>query len=417
MPDGTDDHSGWLYKRYPVFQSYWQRRWCILRAKSFLYYKDETCKVAHGRVNLHPNTTIVRFNDELAPAACNQLSTSRPFGFMLDVNPARGDQRQLLYFDACDAEVLNLWVLALLRAVHNVAELVRSVSSDSSEIMVGQRSISSASTRCSSTASPLGGTCGERTFGDWQTPDNGRASEKEALQRNTLAPGTPSTTDSPTPSMYFDLTEDDAVGLRYCNVGVSDDTLESPQQTAAVAEPRRTYLYRRQPSRADVAVGPDDPMDPDGSDITESGSDAFRDGDRVCLVGLVSETGCQLNGQCGIALGFVSSKMRWQVRLDGSREVKLVKPTNLLKSTAAEFDTSIVCLSSSFLHPTEVSHFVGDGACIICLELFKGSAITITRCGHVFHTRCLNRSAGHACPQCRQSIDDPSVEPLPEPQP
>merc|ERR1712094_144144 len=82
-----------------------------------------------------------------------------------------------------------------------------------------------------------------------------------------------------------------------------------------------------------------------------------------------------------------------------------------------ECDTSVACLSSAFIHPNEVEHFIGESTCIICLESFKGSAITITRCGHIYHSRCLNRSIGNACPQCRQSIDDPSVEPVPESQP
>merc|ERR1712183_347966 len=103
--------------------------------------------------------------------------------------------------------------------------------------------------------------------------------------------------------------------------------------------------------------------------------------------------------------------MGWQVRLKGCGEVKLVKSVNLSRPAMQE---QVNCLSDSFICQDDLMNFVGDNTCAICLDEFSGSAITITRCGHIFHSRCLTRARTNTCPQCRQRVDDPSAEVVPE---
>jgi len=140
----------------------------------------------------------------------------------------------------------------------------------------------------------------------------------------------------------------------------------------------------------------------------------FTSGDLICLVGLTSEGGSKLNGRRGILLKFEDSRQRWQVKLKRSREVKLVRSVNLSRPSTKEL---VSCLCDSFIPEDDLKSFVGDNTCAICMDEFSGSAITITRCGHIFHMRCLARARTSTCPQCRQSIDDPSADVVPEPDP
>lgn len=60
-------------------------------------------------------------------------------------------------------------------------------------------------------------------------------------------------------------------------------------------------------------------------------------------------------------------------------------------------------LSDPYVPPPALKHLLGENLCSICLEELRGSAVTITACGHVFHERCLRLADGPQCPQCRQS--------------
>jgi len=59
-------------------------------------------------------------------------------------------------------------------------------------------------------------------------------------------------------------------------------------------------------------------------------------------------------------------------------------------------------LNTPYVPPPALEHLLGEIPCSICFELLKGSAITITTCGHIFHERCLRLADTPQCPQCRQ---------------
>ena len=44
--------------------------------------------------------------------------------------------------------------------------------------------------------------------------------------------------------------------------------------------------------------------------------------------------------------------------------------------------------------------------CPICLEILKEKNLSITECGHKFHTKCLMQIEGYKCPLCRMNIVD-----------
>mmetsp|Transcript_50257 Transcript_50257/g.116675 ORF Transcript_50257/g.116675 Transcript_50257/m.116675 type:complete len:377 (-) Transcript_50257:83-1213(-) len=60
-------------------------------------------------------------------------------------------------------------------------------------------------------------------------------------------------------------------------------------------------------------------------------------------------------------------------------------------------------LNGPYVPPRTLEHLLGENPCSICFELLRGTSITITACGHVFHERCLRMADNSQCPQCRQS--------------
>lgn len=358
--DSQDDNIfvGWLYKRYPAVTSdCWQHRWCVLRQASLTCWKDETRKHITSNITLHPGSRAVSARDwkdgelesctvdSIAASKASSFQAGKPFGFVLDVDPERGDGRQLLYFDAGSKQAMAAWVTAISGAACNLCSAPSSPSSsshptaDHCDAMVP--SPSSASTCCS-------------------------VSDLDKEKVNTL---------------------DVAVG---------------PDQCEAISR--------------EIAVGPDALVADDvvDADATTDLPIVLKNGDRVSVVGLMSQSGLRLNGAKGVVMSYLPDKTRWKVRLDGSQEMKLIKPSNLVKAVAKKCEFKGQSPTNSFLPPSEVGSLLGDNCCIICLEELRGSAVTITRCGHIFHARCLNRAKGSACPQCRQSIDDPAAEPVPE---
>lgn len=86
-------------------------------------------------------------------------------------------------------------------------------------------------------------------------------------------------------------------------------------------------------------------------------------------------------------------------------------------TVAAEAIIPHSSLNGSYMPPSGVSRLLGESTCAICLEALKGNAVTITLCGHVFHSRCLRGAGGAVCPQCRQGVDNAGADPVPEPSP
>uniref|UniRef100_A0A7S1ACU6 PH domain-containing protein n=1 Tax=Noctiluca scintillans TaxID=2966 RepID=A0A7S1ACU6_NOCSC len=114
---------GWLWKRGPTSHFKWQRRWCVLEAMKLTYYENSARSVKRGHVDLSSSTRAVSFESAKPPGDSIKYCHKRPFGFALDVKPEAGRMRHLepgllLYFDAGDAENMELWLAALRHVRH-----------------------------------------------------------------------------------------------------------------------------------------------------------------------------------------------------------------------------------------------------------------------------------------------------------
>jgi len=104
---------GWLTKRGPTPSSPWRQRWCVLLPATLEYYADRECKQKKGSIAFLPQSVASVFRGDGATAEAAKYSEGRPFGFVIDVDPSRGKDRSLIYFDAKEAEVLDRWVKAI----------------------------------------------------------------------------------------------------------------------------------------------------------------------------------------------------------------------------------------------------------------------------------------------------------------
>jgi len=109
---------GWLWKRGPTHHFKWQRRWCVLEAMKLTYYENSTRSVKKGHVDISSSSRAVSFDSAKPPGDSIKYCHKRRFGFTLDVKPEAGRTRHLEpgllhYFDAGDAENMELWLAAL----------------------------------------------------------------------------------------------------------------------------------------------------------------------------------------------------------------------------------------------------------------------------------------------------------------
>ncbi|CAK8994030.1 26S proteasome non-ATPase regulatory subunit 10 [Durusdinium trenchii] len=114
-------HAAWLAFRSPEDEEAgcWQHRWVVLQHSGVLtLFQDESCKRSIGRLELQPNARVLTFADPRAPNLAAKLRGHRPHGFLLELNPLdaedyalpSGEFRQLLMFEAADAEELEAWL-------------------------------------------------------------------------------------------------------------------------------------------------------------------------------------------------------------------------------------------------------------------------------------------------------------------
>lgn len=380
-----------------------------------------------GSVTLQANTALQRFSQELAPSICPNIFKEYPFGFVLDIDPSSGAPRQLLYFSAHHRDVLDTWIWFLLRAICQAAEAVHTLSLDSHPSFDGD----------------------DKNISNGTPTTAGRCSGSDSHSQRTSPFAFDMASDSDAESHREDSMCDTGKHTTYCDASVGNDTLhvgiDSAIQTDPCSQKHATYcdasvgieplhvcidsamqtdscfdgfvINTRHDEIEDVGSSSNAVIDDASSEQTHIGAACkvdFTSGDPVCLVGLQSEDGSKLNGLRGVLIKFEDSRQRWQVKLRGCRDVKLVRSVNLCRP---EIKENIRCPRDSFIAKDDLASFVGDNTCAICFDEFAGSALTITRCGHLFHTRCLTRARTSSCPQCRQSIDDPSAEVVPEADP
>jgi len=115
---------GWLSKRGPSFEFKWEKRWCAVYSgdknaatnseAKFVYYQSEDDaslqKEPLGKISLQAKTAAWPVTKMEAPGDAAKHSSQRPFSFVLDENRDGGKNRRLYYFDAIDADQLELWI-------------------------------------------------------------------------------------------------------------------------------------------------------------------------------------------------------------------------------------------------------------------------------------------------------------------
>lgn len=95
----------------------WQRRWVVLYQGMLTLFQDESCTRSTARLALPSAARALAFQDPRAPTR-TALRLARPHGFLVDLNPLdaedpslpSGEFRQLLMFEAADAEDLKVWL-------------------------------------------------------------------------------------------------------------------------------------------------------------------------------------------------------------------------------------------------------------------------------------------------------------------
>lgn len=112
---------GWLYKRGPTSDYKWMRRWCVLTNQNLEYFADEQRQLKKGAFNLKRTTRASAFQSSCrgqnlqAPGAVALHWQEKPYGFVVDVDPAGGLRRHFYYFDAESSAALEAWTAAFGR--------------------------------------------------------------------------------------------------------------------------------------------------------------------------------------------------------------------------------------------------------------------------------------------------------------
>lgn len=112
---------GWLYKRGPTSDYKWMRRWCVLTNQNLEYFADEQRQLKKGAFNLRRTTRASAFQSSYrgqnlqAPGAVALHWQEKPYGFVVDVDPAGGLRRHFYYFDAESSAALEAWTAAFGR--------------------------------------------------------------------------------------------------------------------------------------------------------------------------------------------------------------------------------------------------------------------------------------------------------------
>lgn len=112
-PEETPLKEGWLLKRGPMFAYGWEKRWCVLYKKAFIFYADEQRKTKKGDSIILPASKATAFMKSDAPGEAIKHRAEHPHGLVLDADPGGGPNRVLYYFDAQNDRLVKEWVLRI----------------------------------------------------------------------------------------------------------------------------------------------------------------------------------------------------------------------------------------------------------------------------------------------------------------
>lgn len=102
-------HEGPLLKRGPLASYGFKAVWALLTTKGLFVYEDKTRSTLKSSIDVQASTEAKRFTSKTAPGVAVSYARERPFGFVLDVDPMRGKDRILHYFDATELCNLTIW--------------------------------------------------------------------------------------------------------------------------------------------------------------------------------------------------------------------------------------------------------------------------------------------------------------------
>eukprot|EP00928_Gymnodinium_smaydae_P097908 TRINITY_DN8983_c0_g1_i1.p1 TRINITY_DN8983_c0_g1~~TRINITY_DN8983_c0_g1_i1.p1 ORF type:complete len:439 (+),score=76.96 TRINITY_DN8983_c0_g1_i1:104-1420(+) len=104
---------GWLLRRGPNAEFPWRRQWTVLREavghSVLACYADERCQARKTDMEILKQTRVYSVRAKGAPGdAAKHLD--RPFSFVIDLDPAQGAERRLVYFDAVEEASFKYWL-------------------------------------------------------------------------------------------------------------------------------------------------------------------------------------------------------------------------------------------------------------------------------------------------------------------
>eukprot|EP00928_Gymnodinium_smaydae_P061242 TRINITY_DN45372_c0_g1_i1.p1 TRINITY_DN45372_c0_g1~~TRINITY_DN45372_c0_g1_i1.p1 ORF type:complete len:728 (-),score=69.40 TRINITY_DN45372_c0_g1_i1:296-2479(-) len=107
---------GKLWKRYPAANGKWFEHWCVLGDERFCWYVEESSESWKGSFEIRSRIRIFDLEAALAPGWAIKCRTEQQHGFVVDVEPGGGKNRQLLYFAADGEASRTSWKAALQAA-------------------------------------------------------------------------------------------------------------------------------------------------------------------------------------------------------------------------------------------------------------------------------------------------------------
>ncbi|CAE7560492.1 USP8, partial [Symbiodinium sp. CCMP2456] len=103
-----------------------QRRWVVLKHGRLNTFQDEACLSPKAAFELNAGSKVVPFKAPGAPGQSVLYSRTRPFGFVLDLEPQAGKSRWMVYFDTLQPDELDRWTQAIEGSVQNLEARVQS---------------------------------------------------------------------------------------------------------------------------------------------------------------------------------------------------------------------------------------------------------------------------------------------------
>ncbi|CAE7592414.1 unnamed protein product [Symbiodinium sp. CCMP2592] len=103
----------------------WQRRWVVLKHGRLKTFQDEACLSPKAAFELNACSKVVPFKAPGAPGQSVLYSRTRPFGFVLDLEPQAGKSRWMVYFDTLQPDELDRWTQAIEGSVRSLEAAVQ----------------------------------------------------------------------------------------------------------------------------------------------------------------------------------------------------------------------------------------------------------------------------------------------------